>query len=96
MQHAHRVCVLGVWPQIPGQKSPALLAIFAKADKKGGDLLGVWSKLKEQPCSWGNAQRQYKAWRSEMGLLPPAQPTPAAKPAGGTAEEGSSDDDAAW
>ena len=34
--------------QVVGQKSVGLLAVFAKAGKKGGDLSGVWSKLKEQ------------------------------------------------
>ena len=74
-----------------GQKSPALLAVFKKADKKGGDLRSVWGALKEEPCSWGNAQRQYRAWRAEQGVAPaaktPAAKTPAAKPkpAGGAA-----------
>ena len=69
-----------------GQKSPALLAVFKKADKKGGDLRSVWGALKEEPCSWGNAQRQYRAWRAEQGVAPAAK-TPAAKPkpAGGAA-----------
>ena len=48
-----------------GQKSPELLAVFKKADKKGGDLPAVWGALKEAPCTWGNAQRQYRAWRAE-------------------------------
>ena len=77
MQDAHRVCVLGVWPQMVGQKSAALLAVFAKADKKGGDLSGVWSKLKEQPCSWGNAQRARGSARHGVDAAEP-QPTPAA------------------
>ena len=63
LHDAHRVCVLGVRRQMVGQKSPALLAVFKKADKKGGDLRVVWGALKEEPCSWGNAQRQYRAWR---------------------------------
>lgn len=57
MQNAHRVCVLGVWPQMVGQKSVGLLAVFAKADKKGGGLWNVSLALKEQPCTWGNALR---------------------------------------
>ena len=91
LHDAHRVCVLGVRRQMVGQKSPALLAVFKKADKKGGDLRSVWGALKEEPCSWGNAQRQYRAWRAEQGVAPaaktPAAKTPAAKPkpAGGAA-----------
>ena len=86
LHDAHRVCVLGVRRQMVGQKSPALLAVFKKADKKGGDLRSVWGALKEEPCSWGNAQRQYRAWRTEQGVAPAAK-TPAAKPkpAGGAA-----------
>jgi hypothetical protein len=34
-----------------GQKSKELQAIFAKADKAGGDLAKVWSRLKEEPCT---------------------------------------------
>ena len=91
LHDAHRVCVLGVRRQMVGQKSPALLAVFKKADKKGGDLRSVWGALKEEPCSWGNAQRQSRAWRAEQGVAPaaktPAAKTPAAKPkpAGGAA-----------
>ena len=83
LHDAHRVCVLGVRRQMVGQKSPALLAVFKKADKKGGDLRSVWGALKEEPCSWGNAQRQYRAWRAEQGVAPAAK-TPAAKERGKT------------
>lgn len=75
-------------PQMVGQKSKELLAVFKKADKKGGDLRAVWDALKEAPCSWGNAQRQYKAWRGDAAVAAEprvpaaARPTPAAKPAG--------------
>ena len=46
-----------------GQKSEGLRKLLVKADKLGGDLARAWSKLREedQPCSWGNAQRQYSA-----------------------------------
>ncbi|MDC0525930.1 hypothetical protein OAO87_02930 [bacterium] len=57
LQDAHRMSVLGVWPQMVGQQSAALLAVFRKPDKKGGGLWNVSLALKEQPCTWGNALR---------------------------------------
>ena len=48
---ARRVCMLRARPQMVGQKSKELLAVFKKADKKGGDLRAVWDALKEAPCS---------------------------------------------
>ena len=88
LHDARRVCMLRARPQMVGQKSKELLAVFKKADKKGGDLRAVWDALKEAPCSWGNAQRQYKAWRGDAAVAAEprvpaaARPTPAAKPAG--------------
>ena len=73
---------------MPGKKSDELLAVFKKADKLAGDpyarLGRVWEKLREQPCSWGNAWRQYKAsceaaQAAADASAAAAQPTPAAK-----------------
>ena len=72
-----------------GQKSEGLLKLFAKADKLGGDLRKAWSKLREQdqPCSWGNAQRQYSAHRQAIAAAIDAapMPTPVAHAATGAA-----------
>ena len=67
-------------PQMVGQKSKELLAVFKKADKKGGDLRAVWDALKEAPCSWGNAQRQYKAWRGDAAVAAEPRVPAAARP----------------
>ena len=51
------VCACGsVQPlEMGGKMSAALVAVFKKADKIGGDrheaLAAAWSKLAEEPCS---------------------------------------------
>lgn len=44
-------------------------------------LAKAWERVGEEPCSWGNALRQYRAWRAEAAPAPAARtPAASAKP----------------
>ena len=83
-------------PQIVGTKSPELVEFFGRVDKAGGDLRAVWQRdekrNKKMPCTWGNAQRQYKAWCAAAAVVaaaaaPAATPAAAHRPSAGPSGE---------